>query len=114
MSSRSPTNVRELYFEHKELRRINGEPNFESLHYLLLQIKANASSVPSNLGGGAHGYAGIILSPPTYGTLAPMTPFIIPVHPGILNVPMGSTQYAIALVKVCNTKKTSRTSQNIS
>ena len=38
-----------------------------------------------------HDYAGIIL--PTYATLAPMTPFIIPVHLGTLNVPMGSTQY---------------------
>ena len=99
MSTRATTNVRENYFEHKDLSRIVGEPVFESLHHMLLQVKANLSSVPSTLGGGAHGYAGAILSVTTYATLAPTTPFITPVHPGILTVPAGATQYAIAFAK---------------
>jgi hypothetical protein len=60
MSTRSSTNVRNLYFEFKELTPIIGEPELDGLHQMLLEIKANLSSVPSTLGGGAHGYAGII------------------------------------------------------
>ena len=99
MSTRATSNVRELYFEHKDLTRIVGEPMFDGLHHMLLQVKANLSSVPSTLGGGTHGYAGAMLSVATYATLAPMTPFITPTHPGTLTVPAGATQYAIALIK---------------
>ena len=92
-------NVRELFFEYKQLTRINGEPNFTTLHNMHLESKANCSSVPCTLGGGAHGYSGILLSATTYTILAPTTPFIIPLHPGVLLVPVGSTQYEIALIK---------------
>ena len=47
---------RDLYFEYKSLTRVIGEPTFETLHQLLLELMANTVSVPSNLGGGAHGY----------------------------------------------------------
>ena len=99
MSTRSSTNVRDLYFEFKELTPIVGEPEFDGLHQMLLEIKANLSSVPSTLGGGAHGYAGIILSAPTYANLAPGTPFLTPAHPGPLNIPIRATQFEIALAK---------------
>lgn len=69
------------------------------MHKMLLELKPNCRSVPCSLGGGAHGYAGIILSPPIYATLPPMTPFVIPVHPGNFQVNPGATQYAIALAK---------------
>ena len=45
---------------------IHGEPYFDGLHTMLQQVKANMSSVPSNLGGVAHGYAGAILSNTIY------------------------------------------------
>ena len=66
---------------------------------MLHQIKVNLSLVPSNLGGGVHGYAGAILSNTTYATLAPMTPFVLLVHPGVLNVPSGAIKYTIVLLK---------------
>ena len=87
-----------LYFEHKEIPRIQGEPAFPSLHDMLRRMKANASSVPTSLGGGAHGYVGILLSPQAYASLSP-TPFIAPLHPGALFIPPGATQYAIAHAK---------------
>ena len=99
MSTQSTTNIRDLYFEFKELTPIIGELEFDGLHQMLLEIKANLSSVPSTLGGGAHGYSGIILSAPTYATLEPRTPFLVPAHPGTLNVLYGATQYNIALGK---------------
>ena len=73
------THYRNLYFEHNNLTRISGEPTFASLHNILLELKANAVSVPSQLGGGAHSFIGIVLFNPTYATLVPMTPFITPV-----------------------------------
>ena len=41
MSTRFTTNVRELYFEFKELTLLIGEPEFDGLHQMLLEIKAN-------------------------------------------------------------------------
>jgi len=80
MSSTGNTNFLELYFEHKNLMRIVGEPTFGSLHVMLLELKANAISVPYNLGGGSHGYAECIIPPIPYTTIAPLTPFIVPLH----------------------------------
>ena len=66
---------------------------------MLLQLKENVVSVPCTLGGGAHGFIGIILSAPTYATLAPNTPFVNPTHPGALAYVPGATQYEIAAAK---------------
>ena len=66
---------------------------------MLTQLKANASSVPTNLGGGGHRFIGAILSPASYHTLAPLTPFIGPTHIVTLIVPPNSTQYVISLIK---------------
>ena len=71
---------------------------------MLLRLKANASSVPSTLGGGQYGYIGVILSPVTYATLAPMQPFETPTHPGILQVKLPATEYEIAFTKTLHDK----------
>ena len=62
----SSINVKELYFEFQELTPVHGEPIFETLQNLLAQLKANASSVPTSLGGGGHGFIVDILSPPLW------------------------------------------------
>ena len=94
----SNTDFRELYFEHKDMPRIMGEPSFTSLHDLLRRLKLNASSVPCSLGGGAHGYVGTLLSPTAYASLS-MTALQEPTHPGTLSIPHGSTQFEIAHIK---------------
>ena len=66
---------------------------------MLLELKANCSQVPCTSGSGEYGYAVIILSPTTYATLAPMTPFAIPIHLDILHVPLDATQYKIVRAK---------------
>ena len=95
MMSGTTTNMRKIYCEHKDLSRIPDKLWFASLHKTLLEIKANSSSVPWNLGGGAHGYTGIILSPATYSILSPMISCIITTHLGPLQIPIGATQYVI-------------------
>ena len=97
--SATPTHYRDLYFEHKNLTRISGEPTFASLHRMLLEPKSNTASVHSTLGGGSHGFVVVILSDPNYATLVPMKPFVAPVHPCPLRVVQGATQYEIALAK---------------
>ena len=95
----SNTDFKELFFEHKLIPRIEGEPTFTSLHNLLRLLKANTCSVPCTLGGGNHGYVGMLISATSYHILAPGTPFIAPTHPGPLAVVPGATQYQIALAK---------------
>ena len=55
------------------------------------ELKANAASIPTTLGGGTHGYLGLILSPAAYATIA-ATQFIEPIYPGQHpNVPAGTS-----------------------
>ena len=72
------------------ITKITGEPNYESLKNLKDQLKANAASIPTTLGGGNHGYLSLILSSAAYTTIA-ANQFIEPVyrrqHP---NVPAGT------------------------
>ena len=56
------------------------------LHLLLLQLKANVSSVLITLDEGQHGYVGVIISPVMYATLVPIQPFFPLLHPVHLNV----------------------------
>ena len=45
-------NYRETLFEFPDLTPIIGEPSYEALHVLFNQLKANARSVHTTLGGG--------------------------------------------------------------
>ena len=60
---------------------IVGKPTYATLKTLKDQLKANAASVPTTLGGGNHGYLGLVLSPATYATISPAA-FIKPAYPG--------------------------------
>ena len=74
-------NYRQQYFQHSEVTPIRGKPTYESIYALHAQIKSNAASVPSVLGGGQHGYLGLCLSPVRYNQLS-LVPFILPADPG--------------------------------
>ena len=60
---------------------IIGEPTYESINILVQSLYANAASIPSDLGGSAHGHLGLIMSPTLYAMLT-TTPFTIPDDPG--------------------------------
>ena len=78
-------------FQYKELDRIRGQPTLDSLTTLLRQVRINAQSVPTILGGGQYGYLALVLSDATYSALTNTAPFIRPVHPGVLSVTVPST-----------------------
>ena len=59
-------NYGETLFEQANLTPIRGEITFKTLHKLQNNIKSNAKSVYSNLGGGAHGHLGIVLTDSQY------------------------------------------------
>ena len=89
-SSGGGIDYRNIFFAFPNLTLIRGEPNADSLIKLKNEIKANASSVPSNLGGGNYGHLGLVLSPVTYSIVS-NDPFVSPLHPGVLAIPPGTT-----------------------
>ena len=52
------------YFPYKTPTPINGEPTYKSLKRLKNELRANASSVDTDLGGGDHGYLVLVLTDP--------------------------------------------------
>lgn len=80
-------NYRDTIFEYADLTVIHGEPTYETLKAMVNQLKANARAVRTTLGGGQHGYLGLVLSAQQYAILAPATPFTRPLHPGPLVLP---------------------------
>ena len=85
-------NYRELYFEYKELTRIEGEPTAEHLIKLNKELKSNALSVYSNLGGAQHGHLFLVMTPAQFELIS-VTPFVRPAHPGVLVIPPSTTQH---------------------
>jgi hypothetical protein len=98
MLSRIPS-VKDAYFQHKLLMRIHGKPTYESLQNGLIELKANASSVPSTLGGGRHGHLGLLMSDARYTALAHTVPFITPSNPGPFVPPVAGTGPQIEAAK---------------
>ena len=62
-------------FVYKTLPKIHGKPDFKSLKELKDKIKANASKIQSDLGGGQHGNLGMCLTPPEQ-TLVSLIPYV--------------------------------------
>jgi uncharacterized ParB-like nuclease family protein len=85
-------NYREVFFEHPDLSRIIGIPTYETLHTLNQELKSNAMSVHSNLGGGQHGHLGLVVSPNACALLANM-PCARPGHPAPLAIPQNASHH---------------------
>jgi hypothetical protein len=98
MNTRIPS-VLDTYFQHKLLTKVVGRPTYESLQLLSTEIKANASSVPSTLGGGLYGHLGLILSDERYATLANSVPWITPPNPGPFVPPNPATAAQLEAAK---------------
>lgn len=81
---------RSTYFEHPALTKIHGEPTYDTLQRLHNELKSNASSVPSTLGGGSHGHLGLVVSSARY-VLITNIPYIRPPPPGMRILPPNVT-----------------------
>jgi hypothetical protein len=63
--------------------KIHGQPTDQDLTLLEKELISIAANVPTALGGGNHGHAGIIVELTKYLVMTGGTVFIKPVHPGI-------------------------------
>ena len=69
-------------FPHKDLLPLTtAEPDYQYIKKVHDLLKANAASVRSGLGGGAHGLLGLVMRPQLYFQLAGV-PFVAPADPG--------------------------------
>ena len=65
---------------------IQGTPTCKVLKRLKAKLWTNASSVETDLGGGNHGYLGLVLSDAEYANV------LVPAYPAPLNIPANATQ----------------------
>ena len=68
------------------MTKIHGAPTYETLQEIKDQLKANAASITPDLGGGANGHLGLVLSPMEYNNVS-TTQYQQPPYPGKLNIP---------------------------
>lgn len=79
----------------EDLKHINGRPDYDQLNHNRMALQANAATVDTTLGGGAHGYLGLIMSTVTYATVSAIA-FAPPGCPAPLPAPTATdTQHTI-------------------
>ena len=83
------------FFQFPELTKIQDEPETQSLIVIRNEVKANAMTVHTILGGGAYGHLGLVLTPEQYAQVPDSTPYEKPEHPGVFEVVEQGTQYQI-------------------
>jgi hypothetical protein len=69
-------------FLHPILPKVQGEPDYHTIHSIRKLLRSNAWSIESHLGGGDLGHLSIIVSIATYATVAPAHPWVNPESPG--------------------------------
>ena len=67
----------------QEVTKVHGQPTNQDLAILEDELLWIASSIYSELGGGAHGHAGLLLSAADHDAMVPGTPFVFPANPGV-------------------------------
>ena len=86
-------------FPEDPIPRIQGEPSFETIAEVHRVLNSNASSVPTMLGGGRHGYLGLTITHAAYVTLTGQA-FVYPINPGpVPVVPANSRAARIAEIE---------------
>lgn len=88
----STTNISEQ-FVYPVLTKIQGKLSYESLKVIKAELKANASAIPSELGGGMNGHLGLIVTPTEYINVS-VVPYVRYLNPPVLVIPAGTTGVA--------------------
>ncbi len=93
----------EITFPHKEITKLSNEeaPTAKNLLTLRKEVYANARSIESNPGGGAHGYLGLVMPDVEYQLLVGVA-WADPVHPGALAIAPGTTAVQLAVDKAAH------------
>jgi hypothetical protein len=68
-------------FPVKTLPIITGEPDYATIGQIIQTLYGNAASLPTTIGGGAHGHIGLVMTTVLYATLTP-TAYTVPDDPG--------------------------------
>ena len=74
--------IQKTVVEHMVMK-VHGQPTNHDVDLLKKELFAIAASIPMMLGGGLNGHAGMLLLDIDYATMAPGTPFVAPVDPGV-------------------------------
>ena len=82
MASYTIKDYRTTHFEYKDLDKIHGKPDIDSLLRIFRQLKRNAQRVPTTLGGGQLGYLALVLSEVAFDNIPNSTPFVRPTLQG--------------------------------
>ena len=69
-------------FQYPTLDKIHGQPTLDTILHLVRQLKINAQSIPTTIGGGQLGYLGLVISQQAYNSIPNAIPFQRPQHPG--------------------------------
>ena len=87
-----------------------GEPTLDTILLLHRQVKRNAQSIPTTLGGGQLGYLALVVPEDTYDSIPTSEIFIRPTDPGkfTLQVPSTSSNATILQTPPGPTRRTTR------
>ena len=69
-----------VYFKYMVPSPITGEPTHKSLKRLKTELRANVSSIDTDLGGGDHGYLGLVLTDVEYARITPTPQPFVPLN----------------------------------
>jgi hypothetical protein len=60
-------------FPHPILPKVEGEPDYQTIHATRKLLQANSRAIDTHLGGGTLGHLGLIISDVSYSIIAPQT-----------------------------------------
>ena len=80
-----------IKFKHKELTLIRGVPTLDTILRLFREVKQNAQSIPTTLGGGQLGYLALVLKTRDYDNIAISQLFERPTNPGTFRLPTSTS-----------------------
>ena len=90
-------------FPYSNIEKISREQLYHSIKEVEWKLIKNASSFPLELGGGNHGYLGLVLTPTKYQLVTSETFTLYPKLGSILTFPPNPIQLQIA--QISNTHK---------
>ena len=92
------------YFPYKIFNKITERPTYDSLKTFKIMVKANASSVISNLGGAQHGHLGLVIPDAEYDGIKGYTYNKLS-HPGDLKIGKNTPLYEAIIMRELQNKK---------